>query len=160
MAINFREGVRRTFFATGGLAALIALVTVLSEFPQETDYARWEYALKNSVQQDFDAHPSNKWKILWDDEEKGKALLELKCANPTTPMVKETCRLFRIDDESLIQNQALHIGGAALAASATFFAFYVFWRLLDWILAGFMRPSVTAPRSEPSGPKTHVPPQD
>jgi hypothetical protein len=144
--MNIREGIRRVFLILGVCAGLGALVTCARWFPYETDhYHFWGNAFKSSAQHDADPNGQGRYVFEWPVDAKGADFVKEACAKASTPSTIETCKLFQSDNQSLTSRQWQAVGGALLAALLAFVAVYLLWRSLDWVLAGFQRPTVPAP---------------
>jgi hypothetical protein len=141
--MNIREGIRRVFLILGVCAGLAAMVTCAKWFPYEVDhYEFWGNAFKFSAQHDADPNGQGRYGFEWPADTKGEKFVKEACAKASTPSAIETCKLFQSDNQSLTTRQWQAAGVALLAGVLAFVAVYLLWRLLDWVLAGFQRPSI------------------
>lgn len=142
--MNFREGIRRAFAVFAWFLAIATLIGIVAATPQEPDGYAWEQKIKQATQAEFD--PSAKFVIQWESSDYGTAFVKQSCLTSTLPSVISVCRGYSEAQEMMLWTQAKHIAIAVAAASAVLFCVLGFWRLLDWILAGFGQRLETPPR--------------
>lgn len=117
------------------------MLNAVKVFPTEAShYDFWSQAFKSSAQHDAD--PFGLLDYQWPPESHGEQFLKEACAKVATPGAKRTCEGFLSDNGSLRRRQLEAVGGIFLIGAVAFAAVFLLGRLLDWVIAGFQRPSI------------------